>query len=65
VKFAHVQALDRAGFLAQVESWSWIANLQAERRRAVLEDVAAVLRDQATIAIPYRTDLHVARRRRA
>jgi hypothetical protein len=56
------QTLDPAGFLAQVASWSWIANLDGEPRRELLHDVAGLVRGQAQIVIPYRTDLYLARR---
>lgn len=59
----HVQTLDRDGFLAQVASWSWIANLYADQHETVLDDVEALVRDLADIVIPYRTDLYMARRR--
>lgn len=59
----HVQTLDRDGFLAQVASWSWIANLDAGQHEAVLDDVESLVRDLGDIVIPYRTDLYMARRR--
>jgi ubiquinone/menaquinone biosynthesis C-methylase UbiE len=65
VEFTHEQTLDPSGFVAQVASWSWIANLEEERCRAVLQDVATLVERQGTIVIPYRTDLFLARRRGA
>lgn len=61
---SHAQTLDRAGFIAQVASWSWVANLQSARRRRLLDEVGALLRDHDEVVIPYRTDLYMARRMR-
>lgn len=58
VEAAHVQCLSPDGFLAQVASRSWIANLAPERRRAVLTDVETLVRQQPEISIAYRTDLY-------
>ena len=63
VEFAHTQRLDPSDFLAQVASWSWIANLGDTYREAALDDVAALIEGQPEIAIPYRTDLYLARPR--
>ncbi len=63
VELAHAQTLDQAGFLAQVRSWSWVANLEHVRREAVLEQVRKLVQHHVEIVIPYRTDLHLARLR--
>lgn len=59
----HVQHLTVDDFVAQVASWSWIAGLSDTQRAAVLADVRALLRAQAEIAIPYRTDVYWTRHR--
>lgn len=59
----HVQKLATDDFLAQVASWSWIANLRGTHRQAVLDQVNAVVREHADLMIPYRTDLYLTRRR--
>jgi len=54
----HVQQLSSADFVAQVASWSWIANLPIADRQAVLTSVHELMREQPEISIPYRTDLY-------
>lgn len=49
-------------FLAQVASWSGIANLEETERQAVLDKVASLVEAQGEIVIPYRTDLYLTRR---
>ncbi len=61
-EFSHTQIMIPRNFLAQVASWSWIANLEETGRQAVLDDVAALIEAQGEIAIPYRTDLYLTRR---
>lgn len=61
-QFSHTQTLQSADFLAQVASWSWIANLEEEQRAAVLGDVEAVVKEHDELTIPYRTDLYLTRR---
>lgn len=61
----HKQTLEPDDLLAQIGSWSWIANLQSAARAAVLDDVAALLAGHGEIVIPYRTDLYLAKRRPA
>ena len=61
VALTHAQTLDPEGFLAQVKSWSWVANLDDALRQAVLEQVREIVGAHAEIVIPYRTDLHLAR----
>jgi SAM-dependent methyltransferase len=63
VQLSHAQALDPIVFVAQVASWSWIANLDGGHRQVILDDVHALVRGHDEIVIPYRTDLHLARRR--
>ncbi len=62
---SHVQVLEPRGFLAQVASWSWIANLHEDQRETVLAEVEAVVDEYDELVIPYRTDLYLARRRTA
>lgn len=62
IEFSHAQIMSPRNFLAQVASWSWIANLEETGRQAVLDDVASLIESQAEIAIPYRTDLYLTRR---
>lgn len=61
-EFSHTQLLGPRDFLAQVASWSWIANLEETGRQAVLDEVASLIEAQREIAIPYRTDLYLTRR---
>ena len=63
VQLVHSQVLDPIGFVAQVASWSWIANLGSDQRQVILDDVHALLEGHDEIVIPYRTDMHLARRR--
>jgi SAM-dependent methyltransferase len=58
----HVQHLSPADFVAQVASWSWIANLPIADRRAVLTSVQELMCEHREISIPYRTDLYWTRR---
>jgi len=58
----HTQTLSPRDFLAQVASWSWIANLEEAARQAVLSDVEALIGAHGEITIPYRTDLYLTRR---
>lgn len=58
----HEQSLGHDAFLAQVASWSWVANLPEAARRTALNDVAELVRPLDRIVIPYRTDLYVGRR---
>lgn len=60
---SHTQTLTPIDFLAQVASWSWIANLDSGQRQAVLDGLGAVVGEHDEIVIPYRTDLYLARRR--
>lgn len=61
-EFSHTQVMSPRDFLAQVASWSWIANLEETGRQAVLDEVASLIEAQGEIAIPYRTDLYLTRR---
>ncbi|NMM91604.1 hypothetical protein B2J88_46195 [Rhodococcus sp. SRB_17] len=58
----HEQSLGHDAFLAQVASWSWVANLPDAARRTALNGVAELVRPLGRILIPYRTDLYVGRR---
>lgn len=61
-ELSHTQIMSPRDFLAQVASWSWIANLEETGRQAVLDDVAALIEGQGEIVIPYRTDLYLTHR---
>ncbi|MEO7077478.1 MAG: class I SAM-dependent methyltransferase, partial [Rhodococcus sp. (in: high G+C Gram-positive bacteria)] len=61
----HEQSLGHDAFLAQVASWSWVANLPEAARRTALNEVAELVRPLGRIVIPYRTDLYVGRRQSA
>jgi ubiquinone/menaquinone biosynthesis C-methylase UbiE len=67
--FPHHQSADRATILDRVLSISAIGLLPEARRAEISERVLALLdsdpatRGQATVTLPYRTDVHVARRR--
>ena len=61
-QMSHTQTLEPTDLLAQVASWSWIANLEDDQRAAVLTDVKALVQDYREITIPYRTDLYLGRR---
>jgi len=62
VQATHTQHLSCDDFVAQVASWSWIANLPAAERLAVLTRVRELMREHPEISIPYRTDLYWTRR---
>jgi SAM-dependent methyltransferase len=62
VQATHVQRLSCDDFVAQVASWSWIANLPDDERRAVLTSVRELMRAHPQICVPYRTDLYWTRR---
>ena len=64
-KLHHAQTLKPTEFLAQVASWSWIANLEGAQRQAILDEVGALVGQHEEIMIPYRTDLYLARRQGA
>lgn len=59
----HHQRLHPAAFVAQVASWSWVANLAITVRERLLNDVEALVHDYGEIDIPYRTDVYWTRRR--
>ncbi|HEY5108159.1 MAG TPA: class I SAM-dependent methyltransferase [Acidimicrobiales bacterium] len=61
-RFRFTQELDREAFVEQVASRSYIAVLPENRRRAVLDDVAALAaRLDAPILLPYVADTFCAR----
>jgi ubiquinone/menaquinone biosynthesis C-methylase UbiE len=62
VQATHIQHLSCDDFVAQVASWSWIANLPNAERLAVLASVRELVREHPEISIPYRTDLYWTRR---
>lgn len=59
----HVQVTDPEGFVALVDSWSWISNLPDEERQAFLARVREVIGDQRELRLRYRTEIHRTRRR--
>lgn len=63
-RFTHVQNPQPRDFVAQVASWSWIANLDPDQRASVLREVESVLPD-GELSIPYRLDFALTRRRTA
>ena len=61
-RFRFTQELDREAFVEQVASRSYIAVLPDDRRRAVLDDVAALAaRLDEPIPLPYIADTFCAR----
>jgi SAM-dependent methyltransferase len=56
--FANEQRLDADGLADRVGSISFVAALDAPDRGAILEQVRALAGD-GTVALPYRTDVHV------
>jgi SAM-dependent methyltransferase len=62
VQARHIQHLSCDDFVAQVASWSWIANLPDAERLTVLASVRELMREHPEISIPYRTDLYWTRR---
>jgi SAM-dependent methyltransferase len=62
VQARHVQHLSSDDFVAQVASWSWIANLPNAERRTVLTSVRALMREHPEVSVSYRTDLYWTRR---
>ena len=63
-RFRFTQSLDRTAFVEQVASRSYIVVLPEDRRRAILDEVAALAatRDEP-IGLPYLVDLFCARSR--
>ena len=60
--FRFTQKLDRETFVEQVESRSYIAALPEKRRRAILDDVAALAAGlEEPILLPYIADIFCAR----
>ena len=60
--FRFTQEVDRRTFVEQVESRSYIAVLPEARRRAVLDDVAALAAGlDEPIELPYIADIFCAR----
>ncbi len=61
-RFRFTQPLDRTSFVEQVASRSYIVVLPEERRRAILDDVAALAAGaEEPIGLPYLVDLFCAR----
>ena len=60
--FGNEQRLDAAGLEARVGSISYIAALEAPERERVLERARA-LAGEGSVTVPYRTEVHVCRRR--
>jgi hypothetical protein len=61
----HVQRQAPADFVAQVSSWSWIANLPDPARRETLALVAGLVADEDEVVLHYRTEVTTARARPA
>jgi SAM-dependent methyltransferase len=59
----NVQRLSRDDFVALVASWTWIANLDGRRQRAVLAGVRDLLGDQPSVKLRYRTKMYWTRKR--
>jgi SAM-dependent methyltransferase len=59
--FENAQELDADGLEARVGSISFIASLEPAERARVLERARALAREGA-VTVPYRTEVHVARR---
>ena len=63
-RFRFTQVLDRATFVEQVASRSYVVVLPEDRRRALLDDVAGLADSlEEPIELPYLVDLFCARRR--
>ena len=61
-RFRFTQLLDRTAFVEQVVSRSYIVVLPEDRRREILDGVAALAaRHDEPIALPYLVDLFCAR----
>src|SRR3954451_15381873 len=60
----HVHRVIREDFIAQVASWSWIANVPGPERAALLERIRELVGDQPVLDLPYRTEIHWTRRAR-
>jgi SAM-dependent methyltransferase len=61
-QFRHEQVVDLDGLVDRVLSTSFIAMLSERDRAAVAGEVRALARGQATIVLPYRTDVFAFRR---
>jgi hypothetical protein len=61
-EFPNEQRLDAAGLEARVGSISFIAALDGAERERVLERARALAADGAVV-VPYRTEVHICRRR--
>ena len=59
----HVHVTDPDGFVALVDSWSWISNLPDDERRTFLARVRELIGDQRELKLRYRTEIHRTRRR--
>ncbi|MEO6796611.1 MAG: class I SAM-dependent methyltransferase [Candidatus Dormibacter sp.] len=61
-QFSYEQSLDRAGLRDRVLSISFIAMLDDAGRRAVAEEVDAVVAGETAFRLPYRTEVYLFRR---
>lgn len=61
-QFSHQQTVDRDGLLDRVASTSFIASLADAERAAVLKEVGDLVAGQASIVLPYITDVFIYRR---
>ena len=60
--FDYVHEVVPSAFVAQVASWSWIANLADDARGALLERVRELVAGQEQVTLRYVTEVHWARR---
>jgi SAM-dependent methyltransferase len=58
----HVHHTTGAGVVDLVASWSWIANLPASRRAALLDAIRDLIGADTPLALPYETEIHWTRR---
>ena len=56
--YDHGHRVSAEEFMCLVASWSWIANLPAPQRAAVLEHVRDLVGGQRTLSLRYRTEIY-------
>jgi SAM-dependent methyltransferase len=57
-EFDHVHAISADDFVALVASWSWIANLPDDQRKAVLRRVRELVDGHDPLTLHYRTEVY-------
>lgn len=62
VEVDHVHRIGVDEFVDLIASWSWIANLPDDERAALLSKVRALVAGHDQLTLPYRTEIHWARR---